>query len=85
MHVHKKIDIKFNAQNSEHYLYKENHILSDILDITNFKESLKIIKSYEGIIKANKIKNKKDLYILSEKENIILQKTTKLNEKGFFL
>ena len=54
------------------------------LDIKDFRRGLLIKEPIQNIISANKIKNKKDLFILSDKQNEILSKTIKYNNEGFY-
>lgn len=58
--------------------------MNKLLKIIDFKDSLIIKETEKDMITTNKIKNKKELYILSENERIILSKTIENNKNGLF-
>ena len=83
--INKNVDyIKFNKNLTLQKTYNKRKSTLEILGIKDFSKSVNVIESEFEIITSNKIKNKKDLYFLSEEENMVLQKTMELNKKGIY-
>lgn len=76
--INKNVDyIKFNKNLTLQKTYNKRKSTLEILGIKDFSKSVNVIESEFEIITSNKIKNKKDLYFLSEEENMVLQKDRK--------
>ena len=77
-------NLLLNLDNNKGKSIQNKNSLNKLLKIIDFKDSLIIKETEKDMITTNKIKNKKELYILSENERIILSKTIENNKNGLF-
>lgn len=78
------IKIILNVDNDKNSSLNNKKTLITILDILDFKEGLNIRETDKSMITANKIKNKKELYILSKEQKLVFDKTIDYNKNGFY-
>ena len=78
------LGIKFNDYRDKKNYHKIKESKLNNLGIIDFTKSLDIDESEYNLITSKKIKNKKELYTLTDKENEILKKTIELNKIGVY-
>ena len=74
----------FNSNKKKSSFNEGLKVLFKVLNIKNFEDSVKINEADNGIIKSNKIKNKKELNLLSENNILVLNKTYELISKDIY-